>query len=106
MFLKAGTSFFCKNLVGHNISEIIRRHSLRNSNTVLGTHRAIPDVLPTIASSLTTEVPTAAVTFRNFFQTTATTAATVFNRFATTLKTTTTNIPCKYVLYEHVYQYI
>nr|CAI5848713.1 unnamed protein product [Callosobruchus analis] len=82
-------------------AESIRLHNLRNSKTVLGSHRPYPDpgpsipiVYPTFKSPTirTTPSTTTISFFRDFFRTTTTTAATTVTTAATTtLRSTTSN---------------
>ncbi|XP_066145093.1 proton channel OtopLc isoform X6 [Euwallacea fornicatus] len=82
-------------------AESIRQHTLRNANTILGTHLARPDFVPssTIASTTTARhllAATVAATPHNFKRIITTTARSVhpyFNNFVTpttTLRPTTT----------------
>lgn len=99
--LNAFFIFFFNHLVTPvQISESIRLHNLRNANTVLGTHKAMPDVIKSTASNIITTVPTTIASFRNFFHTTSSTAATTLSRFAATLRTTPST-PCKFVFMCH-----
>ncbi|XP_060532282.1 proton channel OtopLc isoform X6 [Cylas formicarius] len=80
-------------------AESIRQHTLRNANTVLGTHVAKPDVITTstTASSLLAAVTTASTpaSVKKFVTTTARNAYPIFNNIITTTTTlppTTTRI--------------
>jgi hypothetical protein len=70
------------------LSDSIRMHNLRNANTVLGNHVAVPDVITTTAAAITT-APVITSTLRTVVQTTASTATTTLRSLATTLPTTT-----------------
>ncbi|XP_060532279.1 proton channel OtopLc isoform X3 [Cylas formicarius] len=72
-------------------AESIRQHTLRNANTVLGTHVAKPDVITTstTASSLLAAVTTASTpaSVKKFVTTTARNAYPIFNNIITTTTT-------------------
>ncbi|XP_050315029.1 uncharacterized protein LOC126749386 isoform X13 [Anthonomus grandis grandis] len=87
-------------------AESIKQHTLRNANTILGTHLAKPDVLPSTTTTSTTTTTTAtsllaatiAATPYNVKKFVTTTARSVYPYFnniittTTTLPTTTTRI--------------
>ncbi|KAG5895146.1 hypothetical protein JTB14_007317 [Gonioctena quinquepunctata] len=64
----------------------IKLHNLRNANTVLGTHKAVPDVISSTPSNLIM----ATTTLRNSFQASVNSVAKAFSTVATTLLPTTT----------------
>ncbi|CAH0561215.1 unnamed protein product [Brassicogethes aeneus] len=77
-------------------AESIRKHTLRNANTILGTHAAVPDVIKATTKKVVSALPTIAPTkipygnLGNFLRTTTTEAAFRFRNAVTTMPTTTT----------------
>ncbi|XP_074038413.1 uncharacterized protein isoform X2 [Leptinotarsa decemlineata] len=90
-YLKDITKYHVKNSNSSNITsessfaDSIKLHNLRNANTVLGTHRAVPDVIKSTVSNLMMT----ASTIKNSFQTSVKSAATSFSTIATTSRPTT-----------------
>ncbi|KAK9727729.1 Otopetrin [Popillia japonica] len=71
------------------LSEGIRLHAMRNANTVLGTHVAIPDSVVTTAATLTSTVSS---TVKDIASTTAQAIATTIRNIPTTTTIPTTTV--------------
>ncbi|KRT80262.1 hypothetical protein AMK59_8058 [Oryctes borbonicus] len=79
-YLKEITVYHKKNA----LAESIRSHAMRNANTVLGTHMAIPDSVTTATSTLTT--PTVSSTVKDI-------ASSTVQAITTTLRSVPTTTP-------------
>lgn len=77
------------------IAESIRSHAMRNANTVLGTHVAIPDsVVTTTASAIT--IPTVSSTLKDIASSTIQAMTTTMHTVPTTTPTIPTTTERKY----------
>ncbi|XP_045478835.1 uncharacterized protein LOC123683888 isoform X7 [Harmonia axyridis] len=74
------------------IAESIRLHTMRNANSVLGTHLVQPDkIIPTL-SSIATSTGISTPTVKTFISNSLRTAATTLRSVPTTIPTTTTRL--------------
>ncbi|XP_017772758.1 PREDICTED: uncharacterized protein LOC108559895 isoform X2 [Nicrophorus vespilloides] len=93
-YLKEITVYHKKNDTSSTFPESIRAHTLRNANTIMGSHLAVPDALftTTTASTTTTMDSPISTALKNIITTAATTAATTLQTFVTTTEPTTTRL--------------